>query len=95
MIDKIILRAYTDMLALTSIALKLEKKKEVRPWSQAHYREVRCLGKGGFGSVVSAVGRLDARAVAVKKVHFRSAVPPWAANDSLVGRCRLTPSNPR
>ena len=52
---------------------------------QAHFREVRCLGKGGFGSVVSAVGRLDDRAVAVKKIHFRSAVPPWAKNDSLEG----------
>ena len=52
---------------------------------QAHYHEVRCLGKGGFGSVVSAVGRLDNRAVAVKKVHFKSAVPPWAKNDALEG----------
>ena len=50
---------------------------------QAHYRELRTLGKGGFGSVVSAMGRLDARAVAVKKIHFRSAVPPWAKNDAL------------
>ena len=50
---------------------------------QAHYRELRTLGKGGFGSVVSAMGRLDARAVAVKKINFRSAVPPWAKNDAL------------
>ena len=52
---------------------------------QAHYDEMACLGKGGFGSVVSAVGRLDDRAVAVKKVHFKSAVPPWAKNDALEG----------
>ena len=50
---------------------------------QAHYEEVRVLGRGGFGSVVSALGRLDNRAVAVKKIHFRSAVPPWAKNDAL------------
>ena len=35
--------------------------------------------------MVSAVGRLDDRAVAVKKVHFKSAVPPWAKNDALEG----------
>jgi hypothetical protein len=30
-----------------------------------------------------AVGRLDGRAMAIKKIHFRSAVPPWAKNDAL------------
>jgi translation initiation factor 2-alpha kinase 1 len=50
---------------------------------QAHYDELKLLGKGGFGSVVAAVGRLDDRPVAVKKVHFKSAAPPWAKNDTL------------
>ena len=50
---------------------------------QAHYDELKLLGKGGFGSVVAAVGRLDDRPVAVKKIHFKSAAPPWAKNDTL------------
>ena len=50
---------------------------------QSNFRELKRIGKGGFGSVCAAVGRLDERAVAVKKIHFKSAVPPWADNDSL------------
>ena len=50
---------------------------------QAHYDELKMLGKGGFGSVVAAVGRLDDRPVAVKKIHFKSAAPPWAKNDAI------------
>ena len=50
---------------------------------QAHYDELKMLGKGGFGCVVAAVGRLDDRPVAVKKIHFKSAAPPWAKNDAI------------
>ena len=52
---------------------------------QAHYHEVRRLGKGGFGSVVSALVAWTIARLAVKKVHFKSAVPPWAKNDALEG----------
>ena len=45
---------------------------------RAHFEELRALGRGGFGEVVAAVGRLDGRLVAVKRVPFRSAAPPWA-----------------
>ena len=45
---------------------------------RAHFEELRALGRGGFGEVVAARGRLDGRLVAVKRVPFRSAAPPWA-----------------
>lgn len=44
----------------------------------AHYSEVGTLGKGGFGSVVRAKSRLDGRMVAIKRIPFRSRIPPWA-----------------
>lgn len=44
----------------------------------ASFQAARPLGRGGFGSLVSATGTWDGRRVAVKRVNFFSAVPPFA-----------------
>lgn len=49
----------------------------------AHYRELGHLGKGGFGSVAACQSLLDGRVVALKRVKFRSALPPWAPVDAM------------
>lgn len=41
------------------------------------------LGRGAFGTVTLARSRLDGRLVAVKRIPFRSAVPPWAPQQQL------------
>ena len=51
--------------------------------SAAMFSGVRPLGRGGFGTVMAAVGAWDGRAVALKRVPFRSALPPWAAAGAL------------
>lgn len=51
--------------------------------SAAMFSAVRPLGRGGFGTVMAAVGAWDGRAVALKRVPFRSALPPWAAAGAL------------
>jgi serine/threonine protein kinase len=44
----------------------------------ASFEAARPLGRGGFGSVLAARGAYDGRAVALKRIAFRSRVPPWA-----------------
>ena len=51
--------------------------------SSAMFSATRPLGKGGFGTVLAAVGAVDGRAVALKCVPFRSPLPPWAAGGAL------------
>ena len=42
------------------------------------FTDLHSIGRGGFGSVFSATSVLDGRQVALKRVAFRSPVPPWA-----------------
>ena len=44
----------------------------------SNFTDLHPIGRGGFGSVFSATSVLDGRRVALKRVPFRSAVPPWA-----------------
>ena len=71
------------MSATGAKAFRRSLVRLMSPYQAAHYDELKMLGKGGFGCVVAAVGRLDDRPVAVKKIHFKSAAPPWAKNDAI------------
>ena len=44
-------------------------------------RNVRCLGRGGFGSVQLVRSQLDDRLIALKRISFRSKIPPWEIFD--------------
>eukprot|EP00899_Mesostigma_viride_P018147 jgi/Mesvir1/26333/Mv22512-RA.1 len=58
-------------------ALPASLQRMLSPYA-SYFEEIRRLGKGGYGAVYCARGRLDGRLVAVKKVPFRSPAPPWA-----------------
>jgi eukaryotic translation initiation factor 2-alpha kinase 1 len=47
------------------------------------FSDLQPLGRGGFGSVYTATSVLDGRRVALKRVSFRCAVPPWAPPSAL------------
>ena len=55
----------------------------ISPSASMFAASLRPLGKGGFGTVFAAVGAVDGRAVALKRVPFRSPLPPWAAGGAL------------
>jgi serine/threonine protein kinase len=40
-------------------------------------KNVKYLGKGGFGTVNLVRSQLDDRLIALKKIPFRSKIPPW------------------
>ncbi len=42
---------------------------------ESDFQELRSLGKGGYGVVVSAINRLDGRQYAVKKIKMQSQSP--------------------
>lgn len=44
-------------------------------------KSLRCLGRGGYGSVQLVRSHLDDRLIALKKIPFRSKLPPWEVFD--------------
>jgi len=68
--------------SLTGTRLPAMLQRLLSPLSSG-FAELSALGRGGFGSVFSALSLMDNRRVALKRIPFRCPCPPWAPRHAL------------